>query len=126
MREKDPRVQAEKLRVLERDGIISRKDLDNFQMTFGTPTRPQQTQTPISTFNSVFTPPPKPDLSTKPPQITDIGVKPLESLDYGENEIFKKEQEILDRCKELRRAGINSRFCRNFICKRNPFLKSCR
>lgn len=124
MSEKDPRVQADKIRILQKEGILTGKDIP---MLFGSPTKPVKTETPISTINSIFTPPPRPTpTTTSQPSITDIGVEPLTSLEYGKNDEFEKEQEIEAKCRRLRRLGRNPRFCREYYCKKNPFGRRCR
>ena len=122
--EKDPRIQQEKIRELEKRGIFTGKQLD---VLFGRPTNPspRPTQTPISTINSVFTPPPSP-VVTAPPTLADIGIEPIVAQDFGQNVVFEKEREIEERCKALRKKGIKSKFCRDYFCKKNPFAKRCR
>ena len=63
--EKDLKIQQDKIRELQNRGIFSKQELD---VLFGRPTSPskQPTQTPISTINSVFTPPPSPVVTAPP------------------------------------------------------------
>ena len=123
--EKDPLVQREKIKDLQREGIFSRQQLD---LLLGRPTSPskQPTKTPISTINSVFTPPPPSPVVTAPPTLADIGVEPIVAQDFGKNEVFEKEQEIEAICKRLRKLGKNTRFCKEYFCRKNPFAKRCR